>query len=124
MSSDDFVEGARLRASGHLSRRRFMNRLIAGGMTASAAYVFMNATEGATAAAAPPSTAAVYGTPPSPPRSLTATAVARARSACRGCSRPRTAASAITGYLIQRSLERHVVDHDHDGVDARPRRSR
>jgi Fibronectin type III domain len=50
-----------------------MNRLIAGGMTASAAYVFMNATEGATAAAAPASTAAIYGTPPTPPRSLTAT---------------------------------------------------
>jgi hypothetical protein len=80
-----------------------MNRLIAGGMTASAAYVFMNATEGATAAAAPPSTAAIYGTPPSPPRSLTATP-GPGRVQLSWQPPASNGGVAITDYVIQRSL--------------------
>jgi predicted phage tail protein len=102
MSSDDFAEGARLRASGHLSRRRFMSRLVAGGMTASAAYAFLNATEGATASAAPASTAVLYGTPPSPPQALTATP-GNSQVRLTWLLPANDGGSPITDYVIQRS---------------------
>jgi hypothetical protein len=61
MSESEFDEAARLYASGQLGRRRFIARLIAGGVTMSAAAVFADA---AMATAAKPSTAALYGQPP------------------------------------------------------------
>jgi hypothetical protein len=64
VSNSEFEEDARLYASGHLSRRQFVNRMIAGGMTASAALAFWSATGGATASAAPGGSGALYGTPP------------------------------------------------------------
>jgi large repetitive protein len=105
MSLDDFAEGARLRASGNLSRRKFMSRLVAGGMTASAAYAFLNATEGATAAAAPLSTAIVYGGAPSAPQSLTAAVapvVGSGQVRLSWAPPSSNGGTAITGYLIQR----------------------
>jgi hypothetical protein len=64
VSNNEFEEHARRYASGHLSRRQFVNRLVAGGMTASAALAFLSATGGSTASAAPGGSAALYGTPP------------------------------------------------------------
>ena len=66
MSADMFDEDARLHASGDLSRRKFMNRLVAGGMTAAAAFAFMSASGASSASAAPGggSSGAFYGTPP------------------------------------------------------------
>ena len=62
MSEQEFDAAFKDYADGRLSRRRFINRLIGGGVTVTAAIAYANAT----AHAAPPTTssAALYGTPP------------------------------------------------------------
>jgi hypothetical protein len=62
MSQDEFDENARLFEAGQLSRRRFIGRLAAGGVSVAAAVAFANAT--VTAAFAAPASGTTYGTPP------------------------------------------------------------
>jgi hypothetical protein len=62
MTVEEFDDDARLHASGQLSRRKFINRLVAGGMTAAAAVAFASAT--AEAAPVKGGTPKLYGTPP------------------------------------------------------------
>ena len=44
MPEDDFEEASRLYATGQMSRRRFIGRLVAGGVSATAAIALVNAT--------------------------------------------------------------------------------
>ena len=44
MPEDDFEESSRLYESGQMSRRRFIGRLVAGGVSATAAIALVNAT--------------------------------------------------------------------------------
>ena len=63
MSENEFEEAARQYASGDLSRRRFISRLVAGGISMTAAMAFANSVSSPTAFAADGS-AKVYGKPP------------------------------------------------------------
>jgi hypothetical protein len=64
MSEREFEEISRLYAHGQMSRRRFINRLVAGGVSVAGAVAFANA--GAAGAFAPRKAGSgdVYGTPP------------------------------------------------------------
>jgi hypothetical protein len=65
VSEREFEENAGLFAAGQISRRRFINRLVAGGASMVAAVAFVNASSGvAFAAPGSGSSGALYGTPP------------------------------------------------------------
>ena len=98
MTSDVVDQDTPLRAAGRSSRRRFLNRVVAGGITASAASAFLAATGAASNVAG-----ATSIVPPSAVRSLTAAPGASGQVRLAWLAPSAIGGAAITDYIIQRS---------------------